>query len=89
MKSDWNNISRDQEDSLNNATLGTCRRACEQKQDCMQFSLVDAECKTAAYAKLGRRKAIYESEAQSGWMLDRIADFKTRLEMCTPVWILK
>ena len=86
---DWNNLSLDWNESLETPSFENCRDACVERESCWQFSLVNGTCKSAGYARLGRQKEPDDNDAQSGWILDRIAAFKRGSENCEPIWILE
>ncbi|KAF2658925.1 glycosyltransferase family 31 protein, partial [Lophiostoma macrostomum CBS 122681] len=71
-KQDWDSISQDEKkDHFNNTD--ECRRACENKPSCLQWSFELGKCKTGTVIRLG---SVNNQGVVSGWMMDRIAAFK-------------
>jgi hypothetical protein len=71
-KQHWDNICQDEE-SKNLISLDECRRACETKSSCLQWSFASGKCKTGTVVRLGSDNT---HGMVSGWMTDRIEAFK-------------
>ncbi|EXJ82592.1 hypothetical protein A1O3_06405 [Capronia epimyces CBS 606.96] len=90
---DWKNDEEKQElwDSLSilekraTKSVKQCRKACEADSGCIQFSWHPGTCKLNNAIKIGHA-VDPEAETTSGWMLDRIDQFKNSREKCEVKW---
>ncbi|KAI5862461.1 glycosyltransferase family 31 protein [Durotheca rogersii] len=75
--SDWDNLSDHDEGTV--GAFEECRQACENKPDCLQFSVADNTCKTSTALKLGHRVSQTE-KVKSGWIAGRLKDYVQRMD---------
>ncbi|KAJ3579280.1 hypothetical protein NPX13_g1285 [Xylaria arbuscula] len=91
--SNWDNLSGDVVSE--SSTFAQCRDWCEQRNDCMQFSLTGSTCKTSNSVKLGKAHPLTHSSSttdvriDSGWIPNRVELWMEELEgSCTgPEWV--
>ncbi|KAK8170512.1 hypothetical protein BC567DRAFT_256907 [Phyllosticta citribraziliensis] len=88
-KSDWDNLSGDNEEVVvYQGGPDSCRQACQSRADCVQWHYNPASCKTGNVIKLGANESSAAPvENVSGWMLDRVAKYVRQVEPCTQGWI--
>lgn len=88
-KSDWDNLSGDNEEVVGHqGGPDSCRRACQSRAECVQWHYHPASCKTGNVIKLGANESsAARVENVSGWMLDRVAKYVRQVEPCTQGWI--
>ncbi|KAI3323760.1 glycosyltransferase family 31 protein [Xylariaceae sp. AK1471] len=72
-KPEWDNLSSDVQSE--NATFAECREICENKADCVQFSLATRTCKILSTVKLGRQQDPSSEPTDSGWIMERVEAF--------------
>ena len=98
----WDNLSQDKTITETTDGLGDdekdgwksfddCRKTCEKKQRCIQYSHESGMCKLGNVIRLGHAvvsKGEEKKGAHAGWMWDRIKDFAESMEPCTPLWIM-
>ncbi|KAI1111383.1 hypothetical protein F5Y14DRAFT_443279 [Nemania sp. NC0429] len=75
---DWDNLSPDVR-SENVSSLAECRDMCEEKGDCVQFSLAARTCRTSTAVRWGKKKESSGS-VDSGWIMRRVEAFMEELE---------
>lgn len=64
-----------------------CYAACEADEECLQYFFKPGSCSLDYVVRLGR-VADVEDRTVSGWMLNRIEEFKQRQAPCVPAWDL-
>jgi hypothetical protein len=66
-----------------------CYAACEADEECLQYFFKPGSCNLDTVVRLGRvADAEQEDNTVSGWMLNRIEEFKQRQAPCVPAWDL-
>ncbi|KAF2169719.1 glycosyltransferase family 31 protein [Zasmidium cellare ATCC 36951] len=86
-KSGWDNGSSDIEGQLTD--LPSCYRACEKDSACLQyrFNLQTKKCTTSKEPRLGK-KALQMEEFVSGWLYDRVEEWRRKRPACEEdLWI--
>jgi hypothetical protein len=76
---DWSNMSDDVFYTKGSSTksVESCERACEKDMKCLQYEHTGVECRLSHSIRLGEQRLPRDDEKHvSGWMLDRIKDFK-------------
>lgn len=86
----WDNLSEELVLERPIDTFEECRKACEERTDCMQFSYSDGGCFVSASIMLGNRcQGSSCAEYKSGWLNGRIAAFVQESEQCDETkWVL-
>ena len=101
---DWDNLSSDDKitettaedpehgeiSSVAYTSLAACQESCKTKSECLQYSFLPGQCNLGHVIRLGGgvNEKWANSGMISGWMPDRIQDFITSMEPCSPNWIL-
>ncbi|KIW63107.1 hypothetical protein PV04_09983 [Phialophora macrospora] len=75
----WDDLSELEKGSVESADR--CRKVCDSDNECVQFSWHPGTCKLSHSIKMGRPVDAKE-EYISGWMLDRIAEFRKARGEC-------
>jgi hypothetical protein len=69
-----------------------CRKTCQAEPTCIQWFYMPGKCKTGKVIRLGSSTEDVEDSigTVSGWMLDRIADFRRQHSACgdRDYWVL-
>ncbi|OQN99746.1 hypothetical protein B0A48_14516 [Cryoendolithus antarcticus] len=78
--SDWEQRSVESQDA--------CAAACEKMRDwgCLQWMFSPGRCYVGRVMRFGKSDEREEAHWTSGWMGDRIAEFKKEFEHCNPKW---
>lgn len=79
----WDELS-----DLQKAAAGSmkkCKEACAEDNECVQWSFHPGTCQLQKTIKLGHL-ADAKLETTSGWMLDRVNEFKKSKKDCKPQW---
>lgn len=82
---DWSNMSDDVFYTKGPSTksVESCERACEKDMKCLQYEHTGVECRLSHSIRLGEQRLPRDDEKHvSGWMLDRIKDFKKAHSPC-------
>jgi hypothetical protein len=86
--SSWSDLSEVERKSIE--SFEDCREACVQKSECLQFKFKRRTCILGANIRVGKPdhdKETPESETtSSGWLLDRIAEYKAGFNSCKVNW---
>ncbi|KAJ9654192.1 hypothetical protein H2201_009037 [Coniosporium apollinis] len=83
----WGGLSDIEKQSIESAEA--CYAACEADEECLQYFFKPGSCHLDKVVRLGKVvDAKKEKDTVSGWMPDRIADFKQRQPPCVPAWDL-
>lgn len=93
----WDNLSQDKTfhpstsaaeasdvDQGAHLSFANCEAACLANPQCLQYSFLDEFCYHGHVIRLGHAAA---TKQESGWMHERIAQFKQEQEPCLPRWI--
>lgn len=67
-----------------------CRKACEEQQECLQYSYSHHNCQLSSVVKVGRRdQPDVKKMIQSGWILGHIDQYVQNVGACgDEEWIL-
>ena len=71
------------EERVAHNSLEACQNVCVSLEECIQYSYKQGECRIGNRVRLGGKA----DAMRSGWMTERIATFKQKMEGCEPVWI--
>ena len=82
----WDGWSDLQKKSVESAE--DCYAACEADEGCMQYLFRPGSCSHNWAIRLGHATEP-DSDIISGWMLDRLEQFKQSQADCDPVWDLE
>lgn len=79
----WDNLCND-EVQIAPGNADDCRKACQAESECVQWLYTPGKCKTGKVVRLGSSTEHDEKSVGtiSGWMLDRVADFKKKYSAC-------
>jgi hypothetical protein len=80
-KREWDNLSTEVQSE--DATFAECQKLCEDKSDCVQFSLTARTCKTLNAAKLGHQQSQAQPSdelVESGWIMERVERFMKEMD---------
>jgi hypothetical protein len=86
---DWDNsynemvVKGSDEDPIK--SFEDCREACTKDKTCMQYNYREKECKLGDTL----RKGVAQEIVKSGYMMERIEQFRKRNQKCTPQWIVE
>ena len=78
------NLSEDEEKAHRDA--GACHALCISMSECVQYSYSPGTCNIGNVIRLGKEESAYP-ELISGWIEERVHQFKREMEPCTPKWI--
>lgn len=76
----WYELSEPERASIE--SVEKCRDVCESDESCVQFSWHPGTCKVSSSIKMGKPVPTKE-EYVSGWMIDRVKEFKKARGKCT------
>ena len=83
----WDDLSDVEQESIESPA--SCRAACDADEECLQYFFKPGSCRLNRNVILGKvADAKKENDTVSGWMLDRIEQFRQRQPPCTPAWEL-
>ncbi|KAI9733620.1 MAG: hypothetical protein M1834_003222 [Cirrosporium novae-zelandiae] len=81
---DWDNLSHDWQPTLSpKHTLEACRAACQDQPNCIQYLFSPKRCRLGKDIRLGKPQEEYKRGYVAGWMMERVEEFKKRMEPCT------
>lgn len=80
VRDDWNNECSILKEGVD--TFEDCEASCTDDEDCLQyaFDIHLLQCKTLNTVRLG--EAAIESGLRSGWLFDRVEQWRNRLPPC-------
>jgi hypothetical protein len=78
----WENLSENEEEGRFDS-VDACRAVCVNKEECRQYSFDEGEgvCRTNVEPRLGRAAAVGR-RVVSGWIEERIREFREGMEAC-------
>lgn len=83
----WDQLSDDERGSINSAD--SCKKVCENNEDCFQWEHHDKECRIGRSFKLGgSKKGEPGGKWVAGWKFPKIGDFRAKMNNCSkgPDW---
>ncbi|KAK5002000.1 hypothetical protein LTR39_006799 [Cryomyces antarcticus] len=80
----FSKLAEDEQRSVN--SFDECAVACLNKEDCKQYMWEPGRCRLGRDIRLGRSEEKGGMGVKSGWMQDRVEDFRRSLEPCQPNW---
>ena len=82
----WRSTSDDHQKAIHDPEA--CQFACKENDQCLQWSYQPSpgKCSLGKVIRFGKRVDSDEFGFKSGWMLDRIDAFKSKMEPVQPNW---